>query len=755
MSAPDRAAAARGMREKTLTGYADPLSVAPGETVRFMVSCYAPGPYRVQIVRLVCGDARPSGAGFRELEIETPVTGELPGREQRIRPGSHAIVPERPALRDLASFTAHVFAFPTTPGRGRQGLLGTWSEPERSGFGLLLDDDGALALVLGDGRGRVRRATTGAPLEPRRWHRLAASYDAESGEVSLLQQPLPAGPGADATARHVAVTERLEPGLLGPGRGPLVLAGWLEGAGDEVGGHFNGKLDGPRLVRRAVAPGERDLLEERDVPRALAPEAVGWWDFSLDIGSERISDRSRNALHGRTVNLPTRAVTGRAWTGAEHCFARAPEQYAAMHFHDDDLSDAGWEPDFELRVPGELASGVYAARLRRDDSEDDHVVFFVRPPRGRATAEIAFLAPTASYLAYANQRLFLRAALFGGDGRPHNANDAMLLDHPEFGPSLYEHHSDGSGVHYSSHLRPIQDLKPRGGMWSFNADSNVIAWLEHTGRRYDVLTDGDLHREGLGLLERYRVIVTGVHPEYASTAMLDALEAYLQGGGRLMYLGGNGFYWRIAFHPERPGVIEVRRAEDGTRAWISEPGEYWHSFNGEYGGLWRRLGRPPNRLVGVGFAAQGFDGSSHYRRTAASRDPRAAFIFEGVEGDVIGDYGNIGGGAAGQEIDRYDRRLGSPRHALVLASSEAHRPGMLRTKEEFFATTERFDDPNVRADLVFFECPNGGAVFSTGSIAWAGSLAHDGYDNDVCRITTRVLERFADPEPFELPGDAG
>ena len=70
-----------------------------------------------------------------------------------------------------------------------------------------------------------------------------------------------------------------------------------------------------------------------------------------------------------------------------------------------------------------------------------------------------------------------------------------------------------------------------------------------------------------------------------------ALEAYVRGGGRLMYLGGNGFYWRIAHHPTRPGVIEVRRAEGGVRAWAAEPGEYHHSFTGEYGGLWRRNGR--------------------------------------------------------------------------------------------------------------------------------------------------------------------
>ena len=82
-----------------------------------------------------------------------------------------------------------------------------------------------------------------------------------------------------------------------------------------------------------------------------------------------------------------------------------------------------------------------------------------------------------------------------------------------------------------------------------------------------------------------------------------------------MYMGGNGFYWRIAYHPTLPGVIEVRRAEDGTRAWVARPGEYYHSFTGEYGGLWLRQNRPPQQLVGTGFIAQGFDLSSPYRRT--------------------------------------------------------------------------------------------------------------------------------------------
>ena len=89
-----------------------------------------------------------------------------------------------------------------------------------------------------------------------------------------------------------------------------------------------------------------------------------------------------------------------------------------------------------------------------------------------------------------------------------------------------------------------------------------------------------------------------------------------------MYLGANGWYWRIAYHETLPGVIEVRRAEDGIRAWAAEPGEYYHSFTGEYGGLWRRNGRPPNVVAGIGFSAQGFDIS--LLLPAPARQPRSA-----------------------------------------------------------------------------------------------------------------------------------
>ena len=195
-------------------------------------------------------------------------------------------------------------------------------------------------------------------------------------------------------------------------------------------------------------------------------------------------------------------------------------------------------------------------------------------------------------------------------------------------------------------------------------------------------------REGLDLLKPYRVVLTGCHPEYDSLAMLDTLEAYLRRGGRLMYMGGNGFYWRIAHHPTRAGVIEVRRAEGGVRAWDAEPGESHHSFTGEYGGLWRRNARAPQRLAGIGFISQGFDHCSYYRRTEAAANSRVAFAVAGIDDELIGNFGILQGGAAGLEIDAIDPLVIS---ALVGPLAGPPDAGAVRTRSAVACPVSRLD----------------------------------------------------------------
>ena len=149
------------------------------------------------------------------------------------------------------------------------------------------------------------------------------------------------------------------------------------GAAREADGHYNGKIDNPRVYARALDAAEIDAIEQGEGP----DDALADWDFAADIESDVVSDRSARGLHGRTVNAPTRAVTGHTWNATVMDFKQARDQYSAIYFHDDDLVDAGWDAGFELRVPDDLASGVYAARLRTADNED-YAPFFVRPRRG-------------------------------------------------------------------------------------------------------------------------------------------------------------------------------------------------------------------------------------------------------------------------------------------------------------------------------------------------------------------------------------
>jgi N,N-dimethylformamidase len=333
-----------------------------------------------------------------------------------------------------------------------------------------------------------------------------------------------------------------------------------------------------------------------------------------------------------------------------------------------------------------------------------------------------------------------------------DSTSLFLHEHPEFGCSLYDRHTDGSGVCYSSRLRPILNLRPRERLWQLPADTHVIDWLEEKGFAFDVITEDDLEAEGESLLSRYRCVMTGTHPEYPSLRMLDAFAAFQSQGGRFIYLGGNGFYWRTSYHPTLPGVIEMRRGEDGIRSWLAEGGEYYHGFTGELGGMWRRMGRAPQSVAGTGMTAQGFDRSTHYKRTADSFNLRASFIFEDIGADErIGDFGLIGGGAAGWEVDRADAALGTPPHALVVATATDFSSTYHWMKEELTHTHSAINGetcPLVRSDMVFYETPNGGAVFSVSSIAWAGALAHAGYSNNVSRITENVIRRFLDPIPL-------
>ncbi len=710
---------------KQVLVYTSPWDARAGETIDVHVSLLAGDTYDLDVVRVISGDA---ALGLDLRPMPSAIDGEHPGSPQRTAIGSAMIVDPAPRLDPMLPFTIDLWVWPTTPMGGRQTLAACWSEADAQGFALEICADGSPTFRVGSAAVSIPGA-----LAERRWTHLRATFDPVVQRITLAVHTRTNPPGEPARTLECSAQNVLGP--LSLAHFPLTFAALADPEGGRhMRHHFNGKLARPRLLS-----GER---------------LIAGWDFAPG-GGAHVPDPV-GGHDGRLINLPARAVTGPDWAADMFDWRAAPDQWDAVHFHADDLYDACWDVSHRLTIPADWPSGYYTVRVRAG-GDVSYAPIFVLPPRGAATAPLAVLASTLTTIAYANYQFHLRVDMNEVSlGRVHvlTPDDVYLRETPEMGVSTYDLHADGSPARYATRLRPVLNNMPGGEPWNLNADTHLLAWLDHIGQPYDLITDEALHAEGADLLGRYRAVMTGSHPEYWTTPMWDALETYLSSGGRLLYLGGNGFYWRTGVHPDWPGAVEVRRAATGARHVAETPGDDHMASTGELGGLWRRAGRPPNALVGVGFRGIGFDGVGHYRRTAAAADPRAAWLLDGVQGETFGADGLLGS-AAGGEIDAIDFALGTPAHALVIAASEAHTCNMQPAPEDILMPHPAMAapyNPSLRAEMTFFETPSGGAVFATGSLNWCAALPLHGCVNEASVITANAVQRFLDSEVFLHPG---
>ena len=273
-------------------------------------------------------------------------------RYQPIHPGSAAIIADAPSLR-AQTIALGCFLWPTAPLTGPQTVLSRWREDLGAGWRLGLDAEGHLVFEVAGatGSGRLRAAR---PLLEREWVFVGASYDAASGALTLVQRSLDPQGGRDTSG---AFDGQGPAGLAWPAETALVIAAHARQAGSNplAGGHYNSKIDRPRLFG-AVLPEE--VLRracEAVAPSSADPALIGAWDFSQAMAGETVRDLSTNRLDGRLRHLPMRAMTGANWDGSAVQWTEKPELYGAIHFHSDDMADCGWSPDLTLTVPVRLA----------------------------------------------------------------------------------------------------------------------------------------------------------------------------------------------------------------------------------------------------------------------------------------------------------------------------------------------------------------------------------------------------------------
>ena len=337
----------------------------------------------------------------------------------------------------------------------------------------------------------------------------------------------PSGPDADLPAGASGAGPH---DLGGPCPAPEGVSVGAAARGPRAQRPFNGKIDTPRLFAGPLT-GTAVAALAADAPAARAGGLRHEWRFTPDaaLPPHRVRDTGPGRRDGTLVNSPALGVTGRNWTPGTEGFPVRPGEYGAAHFHEDDLTDAGWPTSLSFEVPAGWPSGVYGIRLRAGEHED-MVPLIVsaagrrapagrrppagygpdrRPPAGHGVGHpaAAVLLPTFSYLAYANEHASWENPISATGDVPLivTAQDRFMSDQRLL--SLYERHTDGSGCCLSSWRRPVLNMRPGyhlplvRGPHQFSADLELLYWLEHRQVEVDVITDDDLHTRGAAALE--------------------------------------------------------------------------------------------------------------------------------------------------------------------------------------------------------------------------------------------------------------
>ena len=338
----------------------------------------------------------------------------------------------------------------------------------------------------------------------------------------------------------------------------------------------------------------------------------------------------------------------------------------------------GWDTSFQLLVPPEWRSGIYAARCTDPHGSDSYVVFIVKPV-WEQRADIAVLANTNTWNAYNS---------WGGRCKYTPSGHAPVLSFERPNP-LTTPIDDGNVNHTT-----------RAELW-------VLNWLENEGYDFDVYSDYDFHL-GMDDFARYKVLILTTHPEYWTFGMLDHVEEYLAAGGNLLYLGGNGVFEQC----------EYVRDGDALRFEGGDPSlgrDRWY---------FRNLGRPEREILGVAFLNNNYLTVSAPAPYKVEMSAHPFFAGTGLsDGDLIGQIGH-NGAASGWEMDWSEPAIAGAGE-VVSAWEGSDRGGRPATLQVLARGTNQPVDGALTAHMTYYTHDGGGFVFSAGSLCFGGSLALD------------------------------
>lgn len=462
----------------------------------------------------------------------------------------------------------------------------------------------------------------------------------------------------------------------------------------------------------------------------------------------------------------TRRVDGARWQDT-------PEQCSVV--------GCGWEPSLEFRVGEDWPSGAYRVTLTAQNRGGariaSHHLFIVRPVPGPHRRRILQIAATGTWTAYNTWGGSNHYCGITGPQRNQYATTVSLerpwcrgfVVLPEDAPRVPLEFSPppATAPRYPhlewAYARGYSEKYASAGWASY--DRHFFHWAERAGFAVDLASQHDLHFNP-EILDGYDCVACVGHDEYWTWEMRDAIDGYVERGGRVARFAGN-FMWQTRL--ENRGRQQVcykyrARAEDPVFK-SGDPSRTSGSWEA------REIGRPGAQTFGLNatrglYAGWGGCAPRGVRGFPVYRPEHWAFAGTGIYyGDLLGADGH----AFGYEVDGLDYIIrgglpepselsGAPQGLQILAlglSSLKEEPLDLPGDDRFLSDEDaKFaaevlvgNDGDAAVDRVkrgagmIVNFPRGrGEVFHAGSCEWVAALLRR--DALVERVTSNVLERY-------------
>ena len=395
------------------------------------------------------------------------------------------------------------------------------------------------------------------------------------------------------------------------------------------------------------------------------------------------------------------------------------------------LFDCGnWAVSASWAVPRDAMSGVYIARLVREDNDppswapDNSRITAPKPPAlphaygalGFGKLANALKEPRASHIYFIVRDDDSRSELFfqTADTAWQAYNRAGITStYGSFDPAR-----PMERAYKVSMNRPYVTRDYRAVNMVFNAEYPMIRWLEANGYDVSYTTGVDSDRRGQ-LIRNHKVFLSVGHDEYWSAAQRTHVEAARDAGVHLAFFSGNDVFWKIRWEPstdpsKTPYRTLVTYKETHANAKIDPLKDVWT-------GTWRDSRpinpegpKPENALKGTIFTVNAWRNDplvvpARFAPLRFWRNTEVAQLKPGQQA-VLGD--GILGHEWNEDLDNGFRPAGLMRLSETTVNNVPY--------IQDFGTV--YVAGTATHHLTLFRAPGGALVFSAGTVQWAWGL---------------------------------